>query len=235
MKTLMLYTPSETHSCGYLDDQEARSQYVDPRINLNPEELNALNRMGFRRSGRLLYRPECPACRACIPVRLRVSDMKTSRNLKKALNKSRHWQFSVSDPIADQAHYDLYERYIIGRHSDGDMYPPSVQSFQEFLVDSFGTTRYLNAWDKGQLVATMVFDIFDDGLSSVYCFFDPEYHTLSVGTIMIMKLNELTMALGKPFNYLGFSVEGCRKMEYKTRFSPLEGFISGVWQPLTRV
>lgn len=235
MKTLMLYTPSETHSCGYLDDHEARSQYVDPRINLSPEELNALNRMGFRRSGRLLYRPDCPACRACVPVRLRVKDMNISRNLKKQLRKARHWQMSISDPVADQIHYDLYSRYISERHRDGDMYPPTLQSFQEFLVEGFGTTRYLNAWDNDQLIATMVFDTFDDGLSSVYCFFDPDYSAFSVGTVMIMKLNELTAALDKPFNYLGFRVEGCRKMEYKARFSPLEGFISGVWQPLPPV
>ena len=230
MKTLMLYTPSETHECGYLDDRKARSQYVDPRIHLSPEELNSLNRMGFRRSGRLLYRPDCPGCQACIPVRLRVEDMVVSRNHKKVLKRVKDWQFSVSEPRADAEHYNLYSRYISIRHRDGDMFPPYLQSFQEFLVDSFGTTRFLNAYYQDKLVATMVFDTLDDGLSAVYCFFDPDYASLSVGTAMILKLSELTLALDKPFNYLGFRVEGCRKMEYKTRFRPLDAFVGGVWQ-----
>ena len=234
MKTLMLYTPSETHECGYLDDRQARSQYVDPRLHLSPEELNALNRMGFRRSGRLLYRPDCPGCQACVPVRLRVEEMVFGRNFRKLLNRAADWQLSVSDPVTDLGHYRLYERYITERHSDGDMYPPSTQSFQEFLVDSFGTTRFLNAHHQGKLIATMVFDTFDDGLSSVYCFFDPDYESYSVGTVMILRLSQLALALDKPFNYLGFRVEGCRKMEYKTRFRPLDAFISGVWQPTDR-
>ena len=31
---------------------------------------------------------------------------------------------------ASQIHYDLYERYINERHADGDMFPPSLDQFE---------------------------------------------------------------------------------------------------------
>lgn len=232
MKTLILYSPADPAPCSYLDDQLSRSQYVDPRMWLEPEELNTLNRMGFRRSGRLVYRPNCPGCNECIPVRLRADEYRINRTTRRLLKKTSHWQLSVSTPLNDEEHYSLYEKYITLRHSDGDMYPPTEKTFREFLTEDFGTTRFLNAHDNGKLVGTLVFDEFDDGLSSVYCFYDPDIEHLSPGTVLISRLTQIAAALNLPFNYLGFWVRGCRKMEYKGRFSPLEWLRNGAWHQI---
>ncbi|WP_300426424.1 arginyltransferase [uncultured Thalassolituus sp.] len=232
MKTLVLFSPSELSPCSYLPDRQSRSQYVDPRLWLVPEELNTLNRMGFRRSGRLVYRPQCPGCMECIPVRLYTKAFRPGRTTRRLLKRASSWQLSVTPADFSAEHYSLYERYISLRHSDGDMFPPTEKTFREFLTEDFGTTRFLNAHHQGRLIGTLVFDTFDDGLSSVYCFYDPDYEQYSVGTLLITHLTHLASALNLPFNYLGFWVKGCRKMEYKTRFSPLEWFRDGVWQPI---
>lgn len=232
MRSISLFTPNETHDCPYLDDRQALSQYVDPRIELGGLELSALSRLGFRRSGRLLYRPACPGCMECLPARLPVNDFVISRNMKRLINRSAAWTLQVEQPSASDTFYKLYERYINERHSDGDMFPPSRKTFSEFLAEDFGNTRFLTATQNNELIGVLVFDEFDDGLSSVYCFYDPAREKDSIGTTLIIRLSQLAKALGLPYNYLGYYVKGCRKMDYKSRFKPIEVLQSGAWQSL---
>ncbi|MEC7546729.1 MAG: arginyltransferase [Pseudomonadota bacterium] len=232
MRSIPLFTPAETHPCPYLDDLEAQSQYVDPRISPDIDTLSALSRLGFRRSGKLLYRPACPSCSECKSVRLPVGNFKASRNMKRLLSKTRHWRLSVQKPSRDDEFYELYARYITERHSDGDMYPPSRQTYAEFLTEDFGNTYFLLTEDQNGLIGVLVFDVFNDGLSAVYCFYAPERESESVGTNLIIRLTQLSTLLGLHFNYLGYLVEGCRKMEYKKRFKPLEVFEQNHWVTL---
>lgn len=232
MKSIALYTPSETHDCPYLGDRQALSQYVDPRLELDEYELSTLSRMGFRRSGRLLYRPNCPSCMECLPVRLPVNDFVLSRNLKRLLKRSNSWTLAIAEPSDSDLYYNLYERYINERHADGDMYPPSHKTFSDFLTEDFGNTRFLTASENGELIGVLVFDVFDDGLSSVYCFYAPERERDSIGTTLIVRLSQVAQILHLPYNYLGYYVSGCRKMDYKTRFKPIEVYQSGAWQIL---
>lgn len=232
MRPISLFTPTETHDCPYLGDRQALSQYVDPRLALNDVELSELSRLGFRRSGKLLYRPTCPGCMECLPVRLPVNEFVISRNMKRLLKRSYSWTLQVVNPSDADRYYNLYERYINERHSDGDMFPPNRKTFTEFLAEDFGNTRYLTATENGELVGVLVFDRFDDGLSSVYCFYAPEREKDSIGTTLVIRLSQLAQALDLPYNYLGYYVKGCRKMDYKTRFKPIEVYHSGAWLPL---
>jgi arginyl-tRNA--protein-N-Asp/Glu arginylyltransferase len=232
LRSISLFTPGETHDCPYLDDRQALSQYVDPRLELNEFELSTLSRLGFRRSGKLLYRPACPGCMECLPVRLPVNEFVLSKNMKRLVKRSQSWTLQVVEPNDADRYYDLYERYITERHRDGDMFPPSRKTFSEFLAEDFGNTRFLTATEGDELVGVLVFDQFDDGLSSVYCFYAPEREKDSIGTTLIIRLSQLTKSLGLPYNYLGYYVNGCRKMDYKTRFKPIEVLQSGSWHPL---
>ena len=233
-RTFRLFQPTDTHSCSYLNDRDARSTYVDPGEELDQQSLTLLSLNGFRRSGRLLYRPDCPGCSACQSVRLRLSDFKASRNQRRILRRNQDLRLSVAKPMqAEAGCYALFERYINTRHADGDMYPASREQFADFLLIDFGTSRFLLAHRDGELVACMVFDLLLDGVSSVYCFYDPEEEKRSLGTFMILCLNQLAQGLSLPYNYLGYYVEGSRKMDYKANFSPLEAWNGHYWQPLT--
>jgi arginine-tRNA-protein transferase len=56
----------------------------------------------------------------------------------------------------------------------------------------------------------------------VYSFYDPEHERRSLGTFMILDHVRRARALGLPHVYLGYWVEGSRKMAYKSRFRPQE-------------
>jgi len=67
------------------------------------------------------------------------------------------------------------------------------------------------------LIAAVLIDRLDDGLSMVYSFFDPEEHRRSLGNLMILDQITRCKALGLDYLYLGYWVEGSPKMDYKAQ------------------
>ena len=68
-----------------------------------------------------------------------------------------------------------------------------------------------------------------DGLSMVYSFYDPELQDRSLGTFMILDHIRRAKAMGLPYLYLGYWVDGSKKMAYKARFKPQERLLAHGW------
>jgi arginine-tRNA-protein transferase len=83
------------------------------------------------------------------------------------------------------------------------------------------------------LWATVLIDRQDDGLSAVYSFFEPGADKRALGRFMILDLVRRSAAQGLPYVYLGYWVEGSRKMAYKTQYQPVEGLGPDGWSELT--
>jgi arginyl-tRNA--protein-N-Asp/Glu arginylyltransferase len=81
----------------------------------------------------------------------------------------------------------------------------------------------------GDLIAVALTDEMSDGLSMVYSFYDPALHDLSLGTFMILDHIRRAKAMGLPYLYLGYWVEGSKKMAYKARFTPQERLLAPGW------
>ncbi len=82
---LAFYT-TEIHPCAYLADKEAIKLLADPAATMSTEIYSTLINLGFRRSGSSLYRPHCPHCRECVPVRLPVIGFRPSRSQRRVQN-----------------------------------------------------------------------------------------------------------------------------------------------------
>ena len=221
------------HECGYLPNRRAVTLFVDPRIRPDRTTYSILSQHGFRRSGGHVYRPKCPSCEACIPIRLAVEHFKPRRSQRRNLRKNAEIVVRPRDPVFDPNHFELYRRYISARHSGGGMENPDPDTYMDFLTANWATTTFYEFHLASKLVAVAVTDRLDDGLSAVYTFFDPTLNMLGLGQYAILREIELTKSLGLKWLYLGYWIEECRKMSYKTEFSPHQCFVNGAWREQT--
>ncbi len=229
MKDIQYYiTPP--HQCSYIEGRAARMVFLDPVKRIDTLTLSELSRQGFRRSGDFVYRPECNHCRQCLSARIPVADFVPNSSQKKALRQNKDLRLVTRATFhATDVHYNLYERYIEARHADGDMYPPSREQFEKFLVESCTDSFFLEMWLADQLMAVATCDRLDDGLSAVYTFFEPEQDFRSLGNYAILKQIEWVKQQGLDYLYLGYWVPNSPKMKYKSQYSPLEVLLNGQW------
>lgn len=231
LRTLVFFaTPA--HDCSYLPDREATTMFVDPRANIDKKLYSQLTTLGFRRSGSHYYRPHCEACNACIPVRLNVNHFQPDRSQRRVMKKNSDLECTLVPAAFSESYYQLYANYVELRHKDGDMYPPSREQFTSFLVEGATDSLFLEMRKDGVLVGLAAVDSLDDGLSAIYTVFDPDFEHRSLGTFAVLWQIEEARRRGLPHLYLGYWIEQCRKMNYKTRFKPIEALQDGQWRAI---
>ena len=221
------------HPCSYLPEQQARTAFVSPDYQLTPFSTSRLAEAGFRRSGNVLYRPQCEGCTACESVRIPVAQFQPNRQQRRVWKKNADLDVYITDTIATDTNYALYEKYIQQRHFDGDMYPPTREQFESFLCVPWPQTFYIQFFLNEQLIAVATVDQYDNGLSAVYTFYDPEHEARSLGALAVLQQIELARGWNLPYLYLGFYVANCKKMNYKIQYQPLEHLQQGRWTVVT--
>src|SRR5439155_2016887 len=90
-------------------------------------------------------------------------------------------------------------------------------------------TLELAYWHDDHLVAVAIADAGRESLSAVYCFYDPAFRLLSLGTYSILRQIALCRATNRRYLYLGFFIAESPHMSYKARFRPHQRLISGEW------
>jgi arginine-tRNA-protein transferase len=233
--SLLQYYVTVPYSCSYLAGEKARSQVATPPHLITGAFYGGLVRAGFRRSGVFTYRPHCDNCRACVPVRLPVSYFQPSRSQQRSLKAHESLQARELPLDFLGQHYDLYRRYQAARHAGGGMDQDSEQQYSHFLLQSRVDTRLIEFTDpleSDALRMVSIIDVLDDGLSSVYTFYDPDHPRTSFGTYNILWQIAQCAANRLPYLYLGYWIDGSQKMVYKSNFRPIEGLFDGKWRPL---
>ncbi|WP_346797424.1 arginyltransferase [Halomonas sp. Bachu 37] len=222
------------HACSYLEGREATTLFLDPKESPVRGVYDSLSLLGFRRSGRHLYRPHCEDCNACRSVRIPADEFAPNRTQRKIWRRNQDITYSILPAQYEPAHYALYADYISHRHADGDMYPPTHEQYRTFLALDEPYAKLLEMRLGEELVAVAAFDQLEHGLSAIYTFFtiDPAHERRSLGTFAILRLLELTKELQLSHLYLGYWIEECRKMRYKQLYTPLEVLDGRRWRRL---
>lgn len=231
--SLLQYYATSPYPCSYLSEREARSLVATPAHLIGRDTYSALVRAGFRRSGIFTYRPHCGLCQACIPVRLPVEQFQPTRSQRRAWKRHDKLQVHEHNLRYQPEHFDLYLRYQRSRHPGGGMDEDDREQYAQFLLQSHVDTRLIEFREDGELRMVSIIDVLDDGLSSVYTFFDPSLPGNSFGTYNILWQASRCAALNLPYLYLGYWIADCQKMAYKSFFQPIEGRIDQRWQLLS--
>lgn len=220
------------YRCSYLPDCQARSQVATPSFLITAKVYSELVRRGFRRSGSFTYRPFCDECDACVPVRIPVAEFTPSRSQRRAAEHHNGLEILLHGMSHDEEHFELYQRYQKARHCDDSMDSDDPEQYRNFLLQSHVDSTLVEFRDHGRLVMVSLIDILDDGLSSVYTFYEPDVPHASFGTYNVLWQIELCRKLELEYLYLGYWIAESRKMAYKAHFRPLEGLINGEWKTL---
>lgn len=164
--------------------------------------------------------------------------------------------------VFNQESYELYKRYQVAVHGDKPE-DISEKSFSRFLIESplcpdkvtlfpppspvettstsSGSekeklpcgTYHMNHYIDGRLLAVSVLDLVPSGVSSVYCFYDPDDKILSLGKVTAILEINYAKEMGYNYYYMGYYIHNCAKMNYKAEYSPSELLCPSTftWQP----
>jgi len=226
-------------ACPYLAGKEERKVFTHLVGERAGELNNILTQGGFRRSQSIAYRPACEGCRACVSVRVVAKDFRPTQSMRRILRRNADiaGEMRIAVPTSEQ--YAIFRAYLDSRHRDGGMADMTVLDYAMMVEDSHVDTHIveyrLPGENSGQvedqpLIAACLTDLLADGLSMVYSFYNPDEPRRSLGTFMILDHIERARRLGLPHVYLGYWVQGSRKMAYKARFLPQERLGMNGWE-----
>lgn len=219
MQLLRRVAVEELEPCPYLPGRQKRYESFIAD-DLSAVELGELLASGWRKFGPYYFRPACPDCRQCIPLRVPVDRFEPSRSQKRILRKNRDIEVNLRPLQPSREGFELHARHGRNRFDSDTGLEEFLQLF--YLPSAPALQSELRLDDE--LVGIGWLDVADNGLSSVYFSFAPEHAARRLGTLSILCEISLTRDHNLPYYYLGYYVPGCPAMAYKDRFRPRQHY-----------
>jgi arginine-tRNA-protein transferase len=205
---------------------------------------------GWRRFGHMLFHPACANCQACRPLRVRALEFRPDRSQRRCVKANEGAiELVIGPPSITEEKLDLYDRYHafqVDNKSWPDHGPKDPDDYIESYVWQPFEVEEWCYYREGKLIGVGYIDCIPDpnvtqqaqgngGLSAIYFYYDPDERERGLGTWNVLSTIEEARRRGLPYVYLGYSVDGCRSMEYKARFVPNERRdADGVWRVFRR-
>lgn len=198
-----------------------------------PHLNNYLTHAGFRRSQNVIYRPACEACRECKSLRIVTQEFSASKSFRRTLAVNDDLTRTIEEPLATTEQFALLQRYLNHRHPGGGMSDMDFYRYEMMVEQCASDTEISEYRDpNGKLIAAVLMDVLQDGLSMVYSFFDPDMPRRSLGNYMILDAIDRCQIESMDHLYLGYWVDNSPKMNYKARFKPAEILGANGWRYL---
>ncbi len=217
--------------CPYLPGRMERKIFTELSGPAASETAEMLGRLGFRRSQSVAYRPACERCSACVAVRIPVAAFRPSASQRRLLRAHAGLVARERAPWSTPEQYGLLREYLALRHPQGGMTDMDAVDYADMVEQTPVDTVMIEYREPdGALAAACITDVQRDGLSMIYSFYNADHPTRrGLGTWIILDHIARARALGLPYVYLGFWIEGAPRMDYKARFRPLERLTAAGW------
>jgi len=213
--------------CPYLPNKIFIQRYFVHNC-LNEYELEYLLSEGWRKFGYYFFKPECPECFECIPVRVLTEEYVPTRSQKRVLRKNKAIGVYITQTCFSEERYKIFEKHSKIRFNQ----KTTKESFEYNFCISAVPSFVMEYRIEDKLFGTGYIDNALNSLSSIYFAFDPDYSYLSPGILSSIVEIHTGKTLGKKYYYLGYYVENNKTMEYKLRFLPYElyNWIEKKWE-----
>jgi leucyl-tRNA---protein transferase len=214
--------------CSYLKEREA-SLEIKIMLDTSPQELENMLIRGWRRFGPCYFRPACETCQSCVSIRIPTQSFALSSNQKRAKRNCAKLRVVLGAPKVDRKRLALYHKWHQFREGERgwDASPLNTESYAMEFAFPHPAARELLYYDDDppgggapRLIGVGLCDETPNAWSAIYFFYDPDYAKLSLGTFNVVYQVELARLKGLPHVYLGYRIEECESMQYKTKFLP---------------
>jgi leucyl-tRNA---protein transferase len=219
----------QPHPCAYLPGERA-SLDVRVMLDVSAADTESLLERGWRRFGAVYFRPVCAACEECVSLRVVVDQFTANQSQRRAARACARLRRVVGVPRVDAGRLALYAKWHASREAARG-WEPNGQARDRYALEfafPHPAAREAALYDDDagvRLVGIGLFDETPNALSAAFCFYDPAYAKMSLGTANVMSLVASARASGRRHVYLGFCVAGCASLRYKAAFRPHERLV----------
>lgn len=214
----------ERRDCSYFDNEisDIRYRYIN---NCDKKDYINMLEHGWRRFGKMHFVPECMGCEKCVSMRIDVNNFEFSKNQKRILSKNKDTKIYIQAPSMTKEHlllYDKYHKFMHGK-KDWNYYPIDPTEYsRSYVVGNLPFAKELLYFRDKKLIGVALVDILQDGISSIYCYYDHDYEKYSLGKFSILAQIRIAKELNIPYIYLGYWIKDHFSMGYKEYYQPFE-------------
>lgn len=208
--------------CSYLEGREQTTYYkvIDDCSTFQCQEL--IER-GYRRFGKMYFRPACSTCDECKSIKIDVENFTFSKSQKRVIKKASEIKSYIQRPTLSKTHLELFEKYHLfmkdkkgWEHSE-----VTAQGYYSSFVDAYNDFGYeVLYYHEDKLIGVDLIDILHDGISSIYFYYDPDYQEYSLGRLSLYNQILYAKNSNKKWIYLGYYVKDCPSLAYKSHYEP---------------
>lgn len=222
--TVFLDDLGPEEKCVYLPEERSRMHHrlVDGCTSEVYEEM--LSR-GWRRFGKVFFRPACAECSQCRSIRLDVETFRPDRSMRRNLKRNSDLQVTLRPVGMTLDHLKLYDRYhrdMSQRRGWRQKLVSPSEYYQSFVEGRGEYGQEILYRSEDQLLGVALVDVLPNAISAVYCYYEPQERQRGLGVFSVLQQVELARRLGRRNVYLGYWIAGNASMRYKARYRPHE-------------
>ena len=208
--------------CSYLENKKQTTYY---KIIKDCDALYCQNLIerGYRRFGNMFFRPICNSCIECQSIKIDVKNFTFSKSKRRIINKAKDLKSIIRRPSMTKEHLELFDKYhlYMSDKKDWKFTPVTPQHYFTSFVEGYNEFGYeVLYFDDDKLVGVDIIDILDNGVSSIYFYYDPDYAEYSLGKLSLYQQIKFAKKTNKEWIYLGYYVQECPSLSYKAEYKP---------------
>ncbi|RLA68659.1 MAG: arginyltransferase [Epsilonproteobacteria bacterium] len=208
--------------CSYLKDKDTNTHYKIIE-NSSTQDTQELIERGFRRFGKMYFRPICEGCNECQSIKIDVDNFTFTKSQRRVLKKATFIKSYIQQPTLTQDHLNLFKKFHLHMKDkrSWEYQETTADHYYNSFVTGHGEFGFeVLYYDEERLIGVDLIDILEDGISSIYFYYDPDYEKYSLGKLSLYNQIKYAQRSSKKWIYLGYYVKDCQSLSYKTHYKP---------------